>query len=105
MLAGYPLDHESQPGQVLDRLLRQQGLLRYGLFFVTDEGEPALDGSGESSGMVIDQHGRTFFFVVDWSAGQRDGVLTEWEEVPPEPDWHRSAAYRRARLAAGLAEP
>ena len=89
---------------MLDRLVRQRGLERFGLFFVTDEGEPAADGSGESSGFVIDQDGQTFFFVVDWTAGQCDGMITEWEQVPAEPDWQRSAAYRRARVAAGLGE-
>jgi hypothetical protein len=70
----------------------------------TDEGEPAPDGSGESSGFVIDQDSRTFFFVVRWSAGQCDVALTEWLEVPAEPGWGRSVAYRRARVAAGLGE-
>lgn len=104
MLSGHSLDGGVHPKKVLGRLVRERGLERYGFFFVTDEGEPAPDGSGEASGYVVDGRGRTFFFVVDWSAGQRDGVLTRWEDVAPRPDWGRSAEYRRARAAAGLSE-
>ena len=102
MLADYSLDRGLEPLAVLERLMRSKGLERFGLFFVTDEGEPALDGSGESSGFVVDQSGRTYFFAVDWSAGQRDGLLIEWEEISPEPDWQCSAQYQRARADAGL---
>jgi hypothetical protein len=91
------------PGRrVLDRLIRQRGLGRYALFFVTDDGEPAEDGSGKSSGFAVDDHGRFFYFAVGWGPGQRDGTLTDWEEVGPEPHWLRSAEYRQARAAVGL---
>ena len=104
MLIRHSLDQGVSPKEVLGRLVRQQGLDRYGFFFVTDEGQPAPDGSGMASGYVVDDQDRTFFFVVDWSADQRDGVFTRWEQVAPRSDWGRSAEYRRARAAAGLSE-
>jgi hypothetical protein len=82
--------------EVLHRLVRDRGLRRYGLFFVTQEGRRLPDGSEDASGYVLDESGRTFFFWLGWDA-HHGPTFTQWEQVEPEPAWMESAEYRRAR--------
>lgn len=87
----------------LHRLIRDQGLKRYGVFFITGEGIRLPDGSEDASGYVIDDHGRVFSFWLDWDYDRQGVTFTEWEQVEPEPEWNEDAEYRQAREAAGLA--
>ena len=104
MLAERMLGEGLSAGDVLDRLIRerQPDIDRYALFFVTDEGEPQEDGSGESSGNLIDSRGHVYEFMVAWGAGQHLGALIEWEEGKPEAHWRESQEYRAARELVGL---
>jgi hypothetical protein len=102
MVADARTDDVAPARRVLDRLIHAKGIERYGLFFVADEGEFAADDSGASSGFLVDQSGRVFYFVVNWSPGQRNGVLTRWQEVPVEPHWQHDSEYTTARASAGL---
>jgi hypothetical protein len=87
---------------VLDRLLREKGLERYALFFMTGEGEMLPDGSEKLSGCVIDDRGSVHSFWLGWSAELGQPVLTAWDEERPEASWLQSAEYRSARAAIGL---
>jgi len=92
------------PRRVLDRLVAEKGLGRHGFFATTDEGERAPDGSGPSSGYVVDECGRTFFFRVEWTAGMRDGRITLWkEDAVSDATGPVSDEERRARAEAGFA--
>ena len=51
-----------KPEDDLHRLIRDEGLRRYGLFFVTGEGKRLPDGWEDASGYVIDDRGRVFSF-------------------------------------------
>jgi len=101
----HSLDFGDAPKFILDRLVHEKGLGRHGFFFTTDEGEAAPDGSGVSSGFVINEDAKTYFFVVDWAAQMRDAILVEWEEVETDHSLAKSAEYRRALAKAGLSLP
>jgi hypothetical protein len=100
----HPLGEKPSARDVLDRLIRsrQPDIGNYALFFVTDDGEPYDDGSGQSSGNAIDGRGTVYEFVVEWGAGQRMGKLMDWCEIEPEPHWRESREYQAAREAVGL---
>jgi hypothetical protein len=89
----------------VDRLIRERGLRRYGLFLVSGEGRILPDGSENASGYVVDQDGRVFFFALDWDAGLRRVSFTQWEQVDAaaEADWDDDPEFQQARKAAGLA--
>ena len=87
---------------ILDALVRSKGLERYAYFFVTGEGHFFPNGVEESSGSVIDDHGRVFDFWTAWDARRERPTFRFWRQVDPEPHWERSAEYRRARQAVGL---
>lgn len=87
---------------VLHRLIRERGLERFELFFVTGEGRGLPGGLEETSGCVVDAEGRVFSFWMGWDPEQHRLALTEWEAEDPDPRWDRIAEYRRARQALGL---
>jgi len=94
--------HERQR-ETLHRLLRDRGLHRYGLFFVTGEGTPLPDGLEATSGFVIDERGQVYSFWLGWDDDRQQAALTEWQPVEADPRWERSAEYRRARDRAATA--
>jgi hypothetical protein len=94
----------SQPASPLETLVRARGLQRFGLFFVTGEGDYLPNGDEEKSGYVIDGLGDTYSFWTGWDAERREVVFTEWELVPLEPEWLEVGEYQRARAAAGLSQ-
>ena len=86
----------------LHRLIRDQGLRRYGVFLVTGEGKILPDGSEDASGYVVDEAGRVFFFWLDWD-DQLEGVtFAKWKSIEPDADWEDEPEYLEARRAAGL---
>lgn len=88
---------------LLDALIAERGLKRYGLFFVTGEGAFTPDGYEETSGYALSQEGRAFFFWTGWDeAAQRTG-FDMWKPTEPQSDWQDDEEYRAARRAAGLA--
>ena len=98
--------------ELLDRLVEERGVKpgHYAYFFTTGEGRE-LPGSRpdavleETSGFVIDRGGRIFSFWLEWDPDSRRPVLSEWEQVPPEPHWRDEPEYRRAREQVGLPLP
>lgn len=86
----------------LDRLIRETGITRYGLFGVSSEGKNLPDGSVAASGLVVDQDGQVFSFWLDWDDARGCVALTEWRRVEPEADWLNDEEYVAARRAAGL---
>ena len=88
----------------LERLIRERGLDRFGVFHASGEGRLLPDGSESSSGYVVDNRGRHYSFWLDWDVGRGSLALTRWQalerdefkDLPDDPE------YRRARAAAGL---
>ena len=77
----------------------------YVLFLVSREGifwPPHTEEFEETSGHVLDKQGRVFAFWLGWDQTRGTPVLTEWEEVRPEPHWASVGEYRRARQELGL---
>jgi hypothetical protein len=87
---------------VMDGLIRETGIRRYGLFGVSAEGESLPDGSETASGMVVDQDGSVFSFWLDWDEKERRPALTHWEPVNTDADWLEEEEYLQARREAGL---
>jgi hypothetical protein len=100
---GQDLSRHKREQQDLERLITDKGLKRYGLFLVSGEGRRLPDGSDETSGYVVNQDRRVFYFWIAWDAERRRAAFTEWEEVEPEPDWADDSEYHEALAAAGIA--
>jgi hypothetical protein len=96
------VDRVATRRQLLDCLIREKGIDRYGLFAVTTEGKRLPDGSESASGLVIDGTGQVFSFWLDWCEERNRIALIDWEPVSPEPDWNDDEEYREAREVAGL---
>ena len=92
---------DSRPVSPIERLVRERGLRRFGLFFVTGEGENLPNGDEEQSGYVVDDRGQIYSFWTGWDASRQDVVFTEWERVAEEPEWRGVGEYERARKRAG----
>jgi hypothetical protein len=93
---------DSRPASPLERLVRERGLRRFGLFFVTGEGELFPNGDEEQSGYVIDELGQAYSFWTGWDPDRQEVTFTEWEAVDEEPEWRGVGEYERARACAGL---
>jgi hypothetical protein len=93
----------SRRTKLLDKLIRERGVARYGLFSLTTEGKSLPDGSESASGYLIDADNRVFFFWLDWDEKQRHITFTEWKQVELEPDWE-DREYLDARSAAGIGD-
>ena len=88
---------------LLDRLLAERGIDRYGLFLLSSENLFTPDGYEEMSGFVVNGDGHVFFFWTSWDdVGQRVAFET-WRVVEPKVEWESSEEYQAARVAAGLA--
>lgn len=95
--------HRSSPSTAtLSTLIQEKGLRRYGVFFTTGEGATMPNGEEESTGFVIDDAGRVFFYAIGWDQEHQAPTLTEWVNVPLEPHWRDAPEYLKARQAAGL---
>jgi hypothetical protein len=86
---------------VLDRLLRERGIDRYGLFLVSGEGRILPGGVEATSGYVVDEAGAIHFFWMDWESTRNRINLTRWHEVAPDPAWLDEPEYCLALEAAG----
>lgn len=93
---------QPHPTTPLEHLAREQGLTRFGFFFVTAEGRYLPNGAEEKSGYVVDDRGRAFAFWTGWDEAAESIQFAEWEQVEIEDAWNESSEYRRARAAAGL---
>ncbi len=93
---------------LLDQLVQEQGHLapgEYAYFFVTGEGRylpPPHEQEEESSGYVVDRHGRVFFWWLGWDPTSSTPRLTTWRATAAEPRWLESTEYQRARGRVGL---
>lgn len=88
--------------EILERLIAERGIGRHGLFLLTGEGRFTPDGFEETSGYVIGEHDRSFFFWTGWDAGAEQTAFKIWRVAEPQTHWWKSAEYRAARVAAGL---
>ena len=97
-------DHrtQSRPLSLIERLVRERGLQRFGLFLVVGEGKALPNGDEDQSGFVIDESGQVYAFWTDWDVARQAVELSEWEPVDDDPVWHDVAEYQRARRQAGL---
>ena len=87
---------------LLDRLIAERGIERYGLFLLTSENLFTPDGYEEMSGFVVSRDGRVFFWT-GWDEAAQQVAFETWRDAEPQPDWKGSAEYQAARVAAGLA--
>ena len=88
---------------LLERLIAERGVGRHGIFLMSGEGRFTPDGFEETSGYVIDDAGRVFFFWTAWNEGLRHTTFKIWQPTEAEADWQGDAEYIAAREAAGLA--
>lgn len=103
-MAIHPSAHmDSRPASPIEWLVRERGVPRFGLFFVTGEGEELPNGDEEQSGFVIDGQGHIFSFWTGWDDTRQQVTFSEWERVDEEPEWRGVSEYERARESAGLA--
>jgi len=102
MMAQEPASR-SRLREVLDQLIREQGLLHYALFFVVGEGIALPDALEEVSGYLVNDQGEVYTFWMSWDDERQRPVFTTWERVEPNPGWDNSPEYHRARAAAKAA--
>ena len=102
MVAENWTERAARRSALMDDLLCQQNIRRYGLFAVTTEGRRLPYGSESASGFGVDDAGRVFSFWLGCDEGQQQVAFTYWGEVKPEPDWEENEEYQQARRAAGL---
>lgn len=102
MAVNNPADRIARRQRVLHDLLRERGVQRYGLFMVTTEGKTLPDGSESASGYAVDEHGRVFFFWLDWDGSEQRPTFIRWRQVEPRPEWEDDEEYQEARSQAGL---
>jgi hypothetical protein len=102
MATNHGVRTDSLPESPIERLVRERGLRRFGLFFVTGEGEYLPNGDEERSGYVIDAQGQVYSFWTGWDQIQQAVIFSEWEPVSIEAEWSGVAEFERARAAAGL---
>jgi hypothetical protein len=97
------LKDQQRQANDLHRLIRGQGLKHYGLFHVTGEGRRLPDGSEESSGYVLTDDRRVYFFWLTWDSQHEHVTFSEFKEVPFEPAWEEDEEYHEAiqEIAAG----
>jgi hypothetical protein len=84
----------------LAALIRARGLDRFAPFATSVEGRIYPNGMDETSGLVVDERGRVFFFWTGWDQARGAPTLRMWDEV--DPSKVNPAAYRRARQQVGL---
>lgn len=92
--------------ELLDELIRAriQPVQRYAFSFTTGEGR-YLPGTTveESSGYIVDETGRVFFFWFGWDTDTQAPGLIRWRQEAPASNWEQDAEYRQARERVGLA--
>lgn len=94
---------DSRPASPIERLVRERGLRKFGLFFVTGEGEELPNGDEEQSGFVIDDKGRAYSFWTGWDVARQEVTFVDWDLIDEEPEWRGVGEYENARAQAGLA--
>jgi hypothetical protein len=93
---------ETGQEDVLTRLLHERGIDRYGLFLVSGEGRRLPGGVEATSGYVVNETGKVYFFWMDWETATNRISLTHWQEAAPDPSWLEEPEYRRALEAVGI---
>ena len=94
------------PGRAADlhRLVEKKAAGRYGSFQASGGGSRLPDGSGNSSGYVLDETGAVHYFVLGWDDKRHRLKLTDRDPVedPEEATgWEGDPEYLDARKAAG----
>jgi hypothetical protein len=102
-----PIAHQGDPPELpniapaLRRLFEAGGLRRYAIWFATGDGTFMPNEEEETSGYVVNEDGRVFFFRTSWDEATRAETLT-LQEVEPRADWMEDRDYRQARDLAGV---
>jgi hypothetical protein len=88
----------------LERLIRERGIARFGIFHASGEGRLLPDGSESGSGYKVDHCGRHYSYWLDWDSARGHPSFTRWQELAADEfiDLRDDPEYRRARTAAGL---
>lgn len=94
---------DSEHMALLDELIAERGVKRYGLYLLSGEALFTPDGYEETSGFVVSDDGRIFFFWTGWDETAHRVRFETWRPTEPQPGWQNSAEYQDARRAAGLA--
>lgn len=102
MVTQYWRERVERRRALVDQLIHEKGIARYGLFGVTTEGKRLPDGSESSSGFVVDSSGSVHAFWLDWDSRRERAVFVRWYDVRPDEDWGSDEEYLEARQAAGL---
>src|SRR4051794_21697409 len=98
----FSLIYHGPSSGTLHALLEKRGVVRYGVFFATGEGNEMQNGEEESTGYVISPTGRVYFYAIGWDRDTQTPTFTTWENVEIEPHWSDSPEYIHARRNAGL---
>jgi hypothetical protein len=88
---------------LLDRLIAERGIDRYGLYLLTSENLFTPDGYEEMSGYVVSSDGGVYFFWTSWHNVDQRVVFETWQAAELQSDSQDSEEYQAARKAAGLA--
>jgi hypothetical protein len=88
---------------MLDGLMREQGLCRFVRFGSTVEGRFLPNGVDETSGYVLDEWERVFFYWTGWDEEAGRPIFTIWRRADDETNWLGDPAYQRARAQLGFA--
>ncbi len=97
------LKSDTEHMALLDALLAERGLKRYGLFAVSGEGAVTPDGYEETSGYALSPDGQAFFFWSGWDETAQRTTFDMWKPTEPQAEWESDNEYQAARAAAGLA--
>jgi hypothetical protein len=97
------LKSDAEHMALLDRLLAERGIERYGFFLLSSENLYTPDGYEEMSGFVVCGDGRVFFFWTSWDEVTQRVDFETWRAAEPQAGWGNSKEYQAARVAAGLA--
>src|SRR5688572_27708939 len=93
---------DAEHAELLERLIAEKGIDRYGIYLMSGEGRITPDGFEETSGYVIADYGGAYFLWTGWDDRLQQTHFKTWETTAAQVDWHDDEEYRAARTAAGL---
>lgn len=96
-------DRDERSMAAARKLIAEKVVGRFATFADVGEGEIFPDGTEATSGHVIVEDGREFYFWMEWDAEHHRPTLGTWVEVENPRSGDTSVEYRRAREAVGLA--
>jgi hypothetical protein len=98
-------ERDAKSAAAVHGLIAERGLGRFATFYEVGEGDFHPDGTESTSGYVVTEDGREFYFWMEWDAQAGRTVLGTWEEVTGEATDSVSGEYAEALAAVGRSEP